>query len=48
MDGGDVEVLALEGNILTLRYLGACGGCPSVCDFRSDPHDPKAGVQRRS
>ena len=30
MDGGDVEVLALEGNILTLRYLGACGGCPSA------------------
>ncbi len=28
-DGGDVEVLELEGNILTLRYQGACGGCPS-------------------
>lgn len=28
-DGGDVEVLELDGNILTLRYQGACGGCPS-------------------
>lgn len=28
-DGGDVEVLELEGNILTIRYQGACGGCPS-------------------
>jgi len=24
-DGGDVEVLELDGNILTLRYQGACG-----------------------
>jgi Fe-S cluster biogenesis protein NfuA len=29
-DGGDVEVLELDGNILTLRYQGACGGCPSA------------------
>lgn len=29
MDGGDVEPLDLEGNILTIRYMGACGGCPS-------------------
>jgi Fe-S cluster biogenesis protein NfuA len=28
-DGGDVEVLELDGNILTIRYQGACGGCPS-------------------
>jgi Fe-S cluster biogenesis protein NfuA len=28
-DGGDVEVLELDGNILTIRYEGACGGCPS-------------------
>lgn len=28
-DGGDLEVLELEGNILTIRYQGACGGCPS-------------------
>ena len=28
-DGGDLEVLELEGNILTIRYQGACGSCPS-------------------
>ncbi len=28
-DGGDLEVLALEGNYLTIRYEGACGTCPS-------------------
>lgn len=30
MDGGDVELVSLEGDILTLKYLGACGGCPSA------------------
>lgn len=29
MDGGDIELVDLEENILTLRYLGACGGCPT-------------------
>ncbi len=28
-DGGDLEVLGLEGNYLTIRYEGACGTCPS-------------------
>lgn len=28
-DGGDLEVLSLEGNYLTIRYEGACGTCPS-------------------
>lgn len=28
-DGGDIEVVAFENDILTLRYMGACGGCPS-------------------
>ncbi|MFW7381176.1 MAG: NifU family protein [Oligoflexus sp.] len=28
-DGGDLEVLSLEGNFLTIRYEGACGTCPS-------------------
>ena len=30
MDGGDIEVLDLEGNLLTIRYEGACGSCPSA------------------
>jgi len=28
-DGGGLEVLGLEGNIVTIRYQGACGSCPS-------------------
>jgi Fe-S cluster biogenesis protein NfuA len=28
-DGGDIEVLEFENDILTVRYMGACGGCPS-------------------
>ncbi len=27
-DGGDLKVLDLEGNVLTISYQGACGGCP--------------------
>ncbi len=29
MDGGDIEILDFTNNILTIRYMGACGGCPS-------------------
>jgi len=28
-DGGDLHVLGLKGNVLTLHYQGACGSCPS-------------------
>lgn len=28
-DGGDIEVLELENNVLKILYQGACGGCPS-------------------
>ena len=27
-DGGDLEVLSLDGNVLTISYQGACGCCP--------------------
>ena len=30
MDGGGLEVLALEGDQLTIHYQGACGTCPSA------------------
>ena len=32
LDGGDVEVLEVnqENNTVTIKYLGACGGCPSA------------------
>jgi len=28
-DGGDLHVMGLEGNKLTVHYQGACGSCPS-------------------
>lgn len=28
-DGGDLHVLGLKGNLLTVHYQGACGSCPS-------------------
>jgi Fe-S cluster biogenesis protein NfuA len=28
-DGGDLQIVGLEGNVLTIRYYGACGSCPS-------------------
>lgn len=27
-DGGDLQVLNLTGNLLTISYEGACGCCP--------------------
>jgi Fe-S cluster biogenesis protein NfuA len=27
-DGGDMEVVAIQGNQVQLRLKGACGGCP--------------------
>jgi Fe-S cluster biogenesis protein NfuA len=29
-DGGDLEVLDFKDNVLTVRYEGACGSCPSA------------------
>lgn len=28
--GGDVEFVAMEGNVVKLRLLGACRGCPGA------------------
>ena len=28
-DGGDVQVMEVAGNLITIRYEGACGSCPS-------------------
>ncbi len=28
MDGGDIEFVELRENVVYLRMLGACGGCP--------------------
>ena len=27
-DGGDMDIVAIEGPIVKLRLKGACGGCP--------------------
>ncbi len=29
MDGGDLQLAGLEGNVLKIYYQGACGSCPS-------------------
>lgn len=29
MDGGDLQLVALNGNVLMINYQGACGSCPS-------------------
>ncbi len=28
-DGGDLQIVGLIENVLTIRYFGACGSCPS-------------------
>lgn len=28
MDGGNVELLDVDDGVVTLRMMGACGGCP--------------------
>ena len=29
-DGGDIELLELEGNSILVRLTGVCAGCPSA------------------
>ena len=41
MDGGDVELVAVEDNVVQLRLHGACTGCPSA------QMTLKLGIERR-
>jgi Fe-S cluster biogenesis protein NfuA len=29
-DGGDIELVDIQGNSVTVRLLGVCAGCPSA------------------
>lgn len=29
MDGGDIQIIGYDGNVLSVHYQGACGSCPS-------------------
>lgn len=41
MDGGDVELVGVEGSVVQLRLHGSCTGCPS------SQMTLKLGIQRR-
>ena len=40
MDGGDVELVGIEGGVVRLRLIGACGDCPM------SSMTLKAGIER--
>lgn len=40
LDGGDIELVAIEDGIVTIRLFGACEGCPM------SPVTLRAGVER--
>jgi Fe-S cluster biogenesis protein NfuA len=51
-DGGDLELISLEGKMLTIAYQGACGSCPSsiggtlgaIEGILRDQYDPEIQV----
>jgi Fe-S cluster biogenesis protein NfuA len=52
-DGGDLEIVSLEGNVLTISYQGACGSCPhstmgtlyAIQNILRDQYDPDMTVE---
>ncbi|MCK5529179.1 MAG: NifU family protein [Kiritimatiellae bacterium] len=53
-DGGDLELVAIEGLTVKVRLTGACGSCPhamitlkqGVEEFLKEKVDPKIIVER--
>jgi len=53
MDGGDLQIVSLEGMNLTVSYQGACGSCPSstmgtlraIESILRDQYNPEISVQ---
>lgn len=53
-DGGDMEVVSIEGKVVTLKLKGACGGCPmatvtlkdGIERVLKDEIDPEIVVER--
>ena len=52
-DGGDLQVLGLDGKVLTINYEGACGCCPhatmgtlyAIQNILRDQYDPELVVE---
>ena len=40
-DGGDIQLVGIEGGIVKVRLIGACSGCPS------STYTLKLGVERQ-
>ncbi|MDR2068085.1 MAG: NifU family protein [Holosporaceae bacterium] len=40
MDGGDIDVISLEGHVLSVKLRGACSSCPKAAGTL------KLGVER--
>ncbi len=53
-DGGDCELVSIEGKVVTLRLKGACGTCPhammtlkgGIENFLRENIDPEIVVER--
>lgn len=51
-DGGDIQAISIENNVLLVRYQGACGTCPSsttgtleaIRGILKDEHNPEIDV----
>ena len=53
-DGGDLEIVAIEGKTVKLKLRGACGGCPhaamtikgGLARILRDEIDPEIEIER--